>query len=384
MKKIGILSLIVLLLITGCSLPQGEVTPTTDVDALVRSQAATVFAHFTETSAAAVPTASETATIAPPTSIPSATATSAPIPAPVDATASSNVTVRAEPRKGAKNIGGIFFNQGIKVIARNDAANWYYIAWPQSPTGTAWVLAAAVDMKNNDPTHLPIAIIDSAKKVIVLPPIIWEITGAPLPLNSPGAGAQTAITKQLAKVRVGPGIGYSTMDTLNVGMTIVITGRTDGNSWLQIEYPSGPGSRGWVSGELVEMKGAFAGLPFYNLLATPVSDAKPAEEAPTAEPNTEPEATPTLEPTPAGPTGEATASDLNVRSGPASKFDSLGTLKLHDSVVITGITINRLWYRIVYPAAPNGYGYVSPKYIKITGGDMTKLQYLNDQGTPLP
>ena len=379
MNKLVVVSLIVVLIMTGCSSsPQVPVSPTVDVDAMVRAQAATSLAHYTETAAAVTPTLTITLTPPPP---PTLTATSAPIPKPVDAVAGSNVTVRDEPRKGGKNVGGIFFNQGMKIIARNDVASWYYIEWSKSPTGTAWVLATAVDMKDNDPTHLPIAILDSAKKVTILPPILWSISGTPLPINAPGAGAQTALITQFAKVRVGPGLGYSTMGTIDVGSTVVITGRTDKNAWLQIEYPSGPGGRGWLAGELVEMKGAFAGLPFYNLLATPIGDP---DLAATPNPNATPEASATLEPTPAGPTGEVTASELNVHSGPASEFKSVGMLKLGETVVITGLTINRLWYRIVYSAAPDGYGYISPKYIKITGGDMTKLKYLNDQGTSLP
>jgi uncharacterized protein YraI len=235
-------------------------------------------------------------------------------------------------------------------------------------------------LKKNDPTQLPIAVINASGKVIVYPPLIWTITGTPLPISLPAAGAQTAITRDLVKVRVGPGVGYSVMGTLGRGTTVAITGRTDKNVWLQIEYPSGPGGRGWVSGDLLDMKGAFAGLPFFNLLATPIGDPDSA----VPDPNTAPEATSTPEPTPAGPTGEVTGDKLIVRSGPAAKFDTVGTLNLGESIVVTGLTVNRLWYRIVYPTAPEGYGYVSVKYIRITGGDMTKITYLNDQGTPLP
>ena len=379
MKKFGIFSLAVLLIITGCAPAAVNTTPTVDVDALVKSSAATLFAQHTETVAAMVPTASVTVT---PTLPPTITSTSVPIPPPVDAVAASNVTVRAEPRKGGKNVGGIFFNQGMKVIARNDAATWYYIEWSKSPTGTAWVLAAAVNMKENDPTHLPIAIVTSTKKVVILPPLLWEITGTPLPLSGPAAGVKTAVIQQTLKVRVGPGVGYSTMGDLNVGITVVVTGRTDSNDWLQIEYPSGPGGHGWVASSLVTFTAGFAGLPFFNSLATPIIDPELAGSV-TPDPNETPEATPTLEPTPAGPPGQVTASKLVVHSGPASSFAAVGTLNLGDTVFVTGETLNQLWYRIAYPDAPNGYGYVSVKYIKASGGDWRKLVYINDLGTPI-
>jgi uncharacterized protein YraI len=382
MNKFRMLSIFIMLTITGCATAGVPATPTVDAEAMAQAAAATVFAHFTETSAARVPTPSQTPTLT--QKRPTATSTSAPIPPPVKGVANSNVTVRSEPRKGADNLGGLFFNHSVQVIARNDAASWYYIEWEKSPTKRAWVLANAIDLKDDDIGHLPIAIINSANKVIVLPPLVWVVTGPPLQLLTPSAGAKTALLTRFAKVRVGPGVGYLTMGTLDVGTRVVVTGHIDGNDWLQIEYPSGLDGRGWVAGELAKMESGFAGLPFYNLLATPISDPELKVES-TADPNATLEPTITPKPTLAGPTGEVIdASELNVRSGPASSFELLGTLKLGDPVVVTGLTLNRLWYQIVYPDGPGGRAWVSPKYIKITGGDMTKLPYFNDLGTPLP
>ena len=378
MKKLLILSLFALLLMAGCSTAQVEPTPTIDVEALARADAATALAHFTETSIADLPTPSGTPT---PSPFPTVTPTDAPIPEPIAAVAAANVTVRSEPRKGGKNLGGIFFNRGMKVIARNDVSNWYYIEWDKSPTGAAWVTAPAVKLTEDELTHLPIAIINDSGRVVVLPPLIWEITGTPLPLNSPSAGARTGTLKQLAKVRVGPGIGYSTMGTLPDGNTVVVTGRTEDNAWLQIEYPSGPGGHGWVAGELIDMQSPFAGLPYYNLLATPVGDPGVAA---TADPNATPEPTITPQPTLAGPPGEITGSEVNVRSGPASSYKILGTLKRGDPVVITGETINHLWYQIVYADGPGGRAWVAIGFIKVTGGDLRKLPFFDNLGTPLP
>jgi uncharacterized protein YraI len=313
MKKLVMLSILAVLIITGCSAGGPEPTPTTSVDvqATAQAAAATTLAQLTQTSVAAMPTITQTPT---PLPLPTMTATTAPLPEPIAAVARSNVTVRSEPRRGAENLGGIFFNQGMKIIARNDAANWYYIEWPKSPTGAAWVTAPAVDLKEDDIARLPIAILDKARKVVVLPPLIWTLPGTPLPLNAPASEDKTAAVNQLAKVRVGPGAGYATMGTLNKGNTVVITGRTENNAWLQIKYPSGPGERGWIAGDLVDMQSPFAGLPFYNLMATPISDP---DVKPTADPNATPEPTATPQPTPAGPPGEITGSEVNVRSGPA-------------------------------------------------------------------
>ena len=384
MMRLKLLSIFVLLILTGCSTAGAQPTPTVDADTILKAAVSTASARLTEMSTVAAPISSETPKLTLTLAIPTITSTSAPIPAPVEGVSASNVTVRSEPRKGGDNLGGVFFNHAVQVIARNDVATWYYIEWAKSPTKAAWVLASAITLKDSDVTRLPIAIIDSAKHVTVLPPLIWDVKGTPLPLNTPAAGARTASVIQLAKVRVGPGIGYSTMGTLNPGVVVVVTGHINQNGWLQIEYPSGPDGRGWVAGELVKPNADLGGLPFYNLLATPVSNAEAKGESPTADPNATPEATSTLAATPAGPSGVVKATELNVHSGPASSFDLLGTLKQGDSVVVTGLTLNRLWYRIVYPSGPGGYGFISVQYIRITGGDMTKLPYLDNLGTPLP
>src|SRR5258706_4052147 len=129
------------------------------------------------------------------------------------------------------------------------------------------------------------------------------------------------------------------MGTIDIGMTVAVNGRVGENSWFQIDYRSGPDGHGWVSGDLIHVNAALAGLPFYNLLATPISDeqAKGGGDAPTADPNATAAPTPTQKPTPARPTGEVyDASQLEVHSGPASSLALLTTLKSGAAVVLTG------------------------------------------------
>jgi uncharacterized protein YraI len=285
----------------------------------------------------------------------------------------------------------VMFNQQVKVIGRNVQANWLWVIYAGAESGTAWVLASAVDLQG-DLTHLPIVIPRNNGDPVVFPPIIYEITGAPLPLNAPAAGARTANVTQLANVRVGPGAGYSIIGSIEAGAVVTVTGRINENGWVQIEYPSGLDGRGWVVTDLVYMNTEFAGLPFYNLMGTPVSEEEAAagieaafNTEPTQDPNAPPQPTSTPEPPPAGPPGEVyDATEVNVRSGPASSYDLLGTLKSGEKVTVTGLTLNRLWYQIVYAAGPDGHAWVSSKYIRITGGDMRKLPYFDDQGNQLP
>ncbi len=249
---------IVFSLLTGCGLPGlSAATPT-----LTPS-------HTPEPSSTSTPTNTlePTASF---TAAPSLTPTIMPTIEPMTAVALTSVTLRSRPSKGGDNVGGVYGNQAVKVIARNEGATWFYVIASEAPGGMAWVLASGFELRG-DLTRLPIAIYpEGATTPLLLPPILHTISGEPLPLNPPAPDARTATVTQLLKVRVGPGLGYMEMGLLNPGTVIVITGRLRGNSWLQIEYPSGLEGRGWVLTELVKFEGDYAGLPFFNALATPV------------------------------------------------------------------------------------------------------------------
>ena len=351
---------------------------------------------------ASTPTAAPSATPQPsPTSSPTNTAeptltftpeptlppTIMPTIEPMTAIANTAVTFRSEPRKGSDNVGGVFPNQAVKVIARNSVATWFYIIAPDAPGGMAWVLASAFSLQG-DLTTLPIAIFpEGSSTPLLLPPLIHTIAGTPLPLNPPAPGAKTATVVQLARVRVGPGVGYMEMGLLQPGSVIVLTGRVEGNVWLQIEYPSGLDGRGWVLSELVKFEGEYAGLPFFNLLATPQSDdgADAAEPAATEAPVAEETAASTSVVSPPEedkPYGLTTA-QINVRSGPASSFQSYGLIEANERVIILGQTLNGLWLQIEYLPATTGVAWVSSEYVNLMS-DIRDLPYFNNDGTPLP
>jgi uncharacterized protein YraI len=305
---------------------------------------------------------------------------------PMIASAKTSITLRSRPSKGGDNVGGVYRSEKVKVIARNSAATWFYIIAPDAPGGMAWVLAAGFTLQG-DITTLPIAIFPEGSTIpVLLPPLLHTISGTPLPLNPPAPGAQTAKVMQLAKVRVGPGLGYMEMGLLDVGAVVVVTGRLKGNSWLQIEYPSGLDGRGWVLGELVKSEGDYSGLPFFNQLATNipkeeenapaqpvVTDTLSADVTPvdTAIPFTE---------TPALPMG-ITLAQINARSGPASSFSSYGLIEKSQPVTILGRTLNGVWFQIQYPAAPTGVAWVAAEFVQVMKS-IQGLPYFNNDGSP--
>jgi uncharacterized protein YraI len=197
----------------------------------------------------------------------------------------------------------------------------------------------------------------------------------------------TGTALQLLNVRIGPGLGYLSLGTLPGGTLMSMTGRLEDNSWFQIEYPSGLNGRAWVSGELVRLDVGAKKLPIYNLLATPITEAPPQPEGASATPeagsNNPPTETP-LPPsaTPSLPNGTVTA-QINIRTGPASSFDSLGLLNPGDRVLITGRTLNGNWLQIEYSSGPAGRGWVAAAYITLNS-DISKVPVFDNQGTPIP
>ena len=84
--------------------------------------------------------------------------------------------------------------------------------------------------------------------------------------------------------------------------------------------------------------------------------------------------TPTATPLP--PAATATPSPIagtltikvNVRSGPGTSYASLGQLDAGGKVQITVRDATGSWYRILYPSAPGGIGWVSAQYITVAAG----------------
>lgn len=65
----------------------------------------------------------------------------------------------------------------------------------------------------------------------------------------------TVITNEpQINVRMGPSSTvYPVIGTLLTGSTVPALGRSQGGDWIQIEFPSGPGGKGWVYSPLVQV-----------------------------------------------------------------------------------------------------------------------------------
>ncbi len=73
-------------------------------------------------------------------------------------------------------------------------------------------------------------------------------------------------------------------------------------------------------------------------------------------------------PTPAGPAVTVNTS-LNVRSGPGTAYDRVGSLAAGTTVAIVGRTADNTWWQILYDGAPGGKGWISAGYGEARNAD---------------
>jgi uncharacterized protein YgiM (DUF1202 family) len=370
-------------LLAGCAQPVSvPPTPSIDVNAIRTAAALTVVAEVTQALSLLTPTPEPTAIepTAPPA--PTPTPTIEVILQPVPGIASDNLTVRSEPRRGSANLGGIFFNQKLNVLARNLRATWYYIEWKDSPSGYAWVVSRAVTLQGSDITRLPIADYDSNGTLILRPPVLWEISGTPLPIPPVPEGdkIRPATVSAPANIRVCPTLGCMVLAVLPPGQKINLTGRYGDNEWAQFDYPSGPGGKAWISRDSIQTgPDGFSGLPYFDEMGFAVTPEPPTA---TPDPNITPTVTNTPRPTPAGPLARMEA-DTIIYAEPNSLSAQVSALKKGDEIYITGISLIGEWYQIQYPAFTEGRAYISRKNVRVLG-DMRRLPYFDEKGNLLP
>ena len=132
--------------------------------------------------------------------------------------------MRGEPSTASSALGMIGPNTKVQVIGKDPSGNWVQIVFAQAPTGKGWVTAQYVTVK--DMNTVPV-------------------------VGAAGSGASGAIIQQV-NVRSGPGTDFNTLGILNPKDVVALTGKDANGVWLQIQYPSGPEGKGWVTAAYVQ------------------------------------------------------------------------------------------------------------------------------------
>jgi len=156
--------------------------------------------------------------------------TLAPTPVAVEGTTTTQVYVRAKPSTRGESLGLLPAMSKVQVIGKAPGNQWYQILYEGGKDGKGWVAA----------------------QFVLLP------AGAEIPLvgaeSGSGSGLSGVVLQKL-NVRSGPGTSFSSLGMLNPQDVVTLSGKNASGTWLQIEYPDGPGGKGWVTAAYIQIKG---------------------------------------------------------------------------------------------------------------------------------
>lgn len=166
-----------------------------------------------------------------------------------------------------------------------------------------------------------------------LPPSHIPAPPTPAPTVAPVEGTTTT----QVNVRGEPSTASPALEILGPFVKVQIVGVDPGGNWYQILFEPGPEGKGWVTAAYIQT----ASEP-----EVPVIGAG------------------------AGGTGAGSAvalQQINVRSGPGTDFNSLGTVNAQDVVTLTGKNADGTWLQIEFAAGPEGRGWVNAAFVQVSG-----------------
>lgn len=191
-------------------------------------------------------------------------------------------------------------------------------------------------------------------------------TQTPLPPPTATVTPVEGLTLTQLNARAEPSTTGTVLGIIPVNTLVQIIGTDPGGNWWQILYPAagqGEAGKAWVTAQYIST----AGRPEVPVIG---GGGTNPQNGPVA----------------------VIQQQLNIRSGPGTSFNSLGTLNPLDVVTLIGKDPNGAWLQISFPAGPEGKGWVNAAFVKADGVD--GLPIIGDAGqvlgtgtpvdTPLP
>ena len=167
------------------------------------------------------------------------------------------------------------------------------------------------------------------------------------------------MTSTQINVRAEPSTAGHVLGLLPANTQVEITGKDAGENWWQINYSQGVDGRGWVSAQYITT----LAKPEVPIIGGDETDPNHGNVA-------------------------VIQQQINVRSGPGTSFNSLGTLNPQDVVNLTGKDSNGVWLQIDFPkgAGPEGKGWVNAAFVRAQGVEnlpiITSTGLVVGTGTP--
>lgn len=304
MKRLALL-LMLLPLLAACASPQPAATPS-------------------PSASPSLPLASS-ATRAP-TRTPLPPASTATLP-PIEGTLAIKVNVRGGPGTSYESLGLLNAGEKVLITGRTGSGDWYQILYPTASAGIGWVTAQYV--------RIP----------------VW--TQVPLLATATPTGPTGRVLQRL-HVRAGPGLAFDILGLLEPDGLVYLTGKNSTASWFQIDYPSGPGGRAWVTAQYVQTDAA--GLPVLDDNGTLVAEGTPGALSTPGLP------TPTIGPAPAdGDSSANPAVRVTFSASGTHQFSYTSQVSAPlgdpaDWLEFTPYAVNSLDARLVFSLACTGNG----------------------------
>jgi len=191
-----------------------------------------------------------------------------------------------------------------------------------------------------------------------IPSLTPTPTGSPLPpppAPTPVPVEGTASTQ--INVRAQPSTAGEVLGIVAANAKIQIIGKDPGGNWWQILYPASVDGKGWVTAQYV----ITAGKPDVPVIGGGGTTQNNGNVA-------------------------IIQQMLNVRSGPGTDFNSLGTLNPQDVVNLIGKDTNGAWLQVEFAAGPEGKGWINAAFAQAMGVEnlpiITEAGLVVGTGTP--
>jgi len=177
------------------------------------------------------------------------------------------------------------------------------------------------------------------------------------PPSQPTVAFIEGTTSTQLNVRTDPSTASKVLGIIPANTKVQILGKDPGENWLQIVYPQGVGGKGWVTAQYV----ATATGTEVRVIGGDGSNPTHGNVA-------------------------IVQQQINVRSGPGTDFNSLGTLNAQDVVDLTGKDAGGAWLQIEYSSGPDGKGWVNAAFVQAKGVEnvpiITEAGEIVGTGTP--
>src|SRR5258706_3359265 len=180
------------------------------------------------------------------------------------------------------------------------------------------------------------------------PTLVPSQTPLPPTLTSTVIPIEGTASTQI-NVRSEPSTASEVLGVIAANAKVQIIGKDPGANWWQIMYPQGKDGKGWVTAKYVTT----VGKPEVPVIGG--ADANPNN-------------------------GNVAIiqQKLNIRSGPGTDFNFIGTLNAQDVVNLTGKDSNGSWLQIEFAAGPDGKGWVNAAFMQAK--DVDKLPIVTHAG----